>query len=162
MTQTAVQALQALQNNFPSLPWLPHIRHKQYVNYTVPLRDVVDLNLGRVPTLTRGSIVIMLPCSTPSTAVYYSIQSTRHLYIRKRAVKKVGWNLAENKEFGSHYYTEISVERTHSENEKSNLDQLCCTHLYYRCPVLLYLAYCSMVGWGSKTCVQIFKFHVQQ
>ena len=44
--------------------------------------------------------------------VFHPLCSTGQL-IRKRAMIKAGWDLQENKEFGTHY-TEISVERTHS------------------------------------------------
>ena len=44
---------------------------------------------------------------------HFLVYSTRHP-IRKRAIRKEGWDLQVNKKLGSRY-TEVSLERTHSQ-----------------------------------------------
>ena len=63
--------------------------------------------------------------ATSGTATAVQDTSTVTYTIRKRAIRKAGGDLQENKKFGR-CYTGVSVECTRLQNKKSSPDQLYC------------------------------------
>ena len=64
-----------------------------------------------------------------------------YIILRKQAIRKAGWDLQENKKFGSRYYTELSVERMDpfSNKKKINPSRVSLPVSYYSIVGVLFL-----------------------